>query len=52
MTKTWCFGGRHFSKSINQSVKEQVNPLTEKLVKFIRGKGGICGRNKSQTFTK
>ena len=52
MTKTWCVGGRHCSKSINQNVYEKVNPKTKKLVKIIKGKCSLCGRNKSQTFTK
>ena len=31
---------------------EKLNPKTKKLVKIIKGKCGICGRIKSQTFTK
>ena len=52
MTKTWCVGGRHYSESINQNVYEKVNPRTKKLVKVIKGTCSICGRNKSQIFTK
>ena len=52
MTKTWCVGGRHYSDSVNQNVYEKVNPRTRKLVKIIKGTCSICGRNKSQIFTK
>ena len=31
---------------------EKVKPRTKKLVKFIKGSCDICGRNKSQIFTK
>ena len=52
MTKTWCAGGRHYSESINQNVFEKVNPKTKKVVKIIKGTCIICGRTKSQIFTK
>ena len=52
MTKTWCVGGRHYSQTVNQNVYEKVDPKTEKLVKVIKGKCAIFGRNKSQVFTK
>ena len=52
MTNTWCVGGGHYSKTVNQNVYEKVNPKTKKLVKVIKGSCGICGRNKSQIFTK
>ena len=52
MTKTWCVGGKHYSDSINQNVYEKVNPKTKKLVKTIKATCSICGRNKSQNFTK
>ena len=52
MTKTWCVRVRHYSNTINQNVYEKLNPKTKKLVKIIKGKCGICGRNKSQIFTK
>ena len=52
MTKTWCVGGRLYSESINQNIYEKVNPKTKKLVKIIKGTCSICGRNKSQIFTK
>ena len=52
MTKTWCVGGRHMSKTNNIIEYEKVNPKTKKLVKIIKGKCHICSRNKSQIFTK
>ena len=52
MTKTWCFGGRHYIIINNTTVYEKVNPKTKKLVKFIKGSCSICGRNKLQVFTK
>ena len=52
MTKTWCFGGRHYSDTVNQNIYEKRNPRTHKIVKIIKGTCSICGRNKSQIFTK
>ena len=52
MTKTYCLGGRHHSNTNNIVEYEKVNPRTKKLVKIIKGKCDICGRNKSQIFTK
>ena len=52
MTKIWCVGGRNYSKSNNQNVFEKINPKTKKLCKIIKGKFSVCGRNKSQSFTK
>ena len=52
MTKTWRLGGRYYSNTNNKSQYEKVNPKTKKLVKIIKGKCSICGRNKSQIFTK
>ena len=37
---------------VNQNVYEKLNPETQKPVKVIKGNCGICGRNKSQIFTK
>ena len=48
MTKTWCVGGRHKSDTNNFVEFEKVNPKT----KIIKGTCKICGRNKSQIFTK
>ena len=52
MTKTWCVGGKHYSESINQNVYEKLNPKNKKLAKVIKSTCNICGRNKSQPFTK
>ena len=52
MTKTWCVRGRHYSNTVNQNVYEKLNPKTEKFIKVIKGKCSICGRSKSQIFTK
>ena len=52
MTKTWCVGGKHFSNTVNEYIFEKMNPRTKKLVKVIKGTGNICGRNKSQIFTR
>ena len=52
MTKTWCVGGRHKSDTKNIVEFEKINPKTKKLVKVIKGTFSICGRNKSQTFSK
>ena len=50
--QTFCLGGRHYSNTDNIIEYEKVNPKTKKLVKIIKGKCSICGRNKSQIFTK
>ena len=52
MTKTWCVGGKHYSNNINITRYEKLNLKTKKLVKIIKGTCSICGRNKSQIFTK
>ena len=52
MTKTWCVGGRHYSKTNNIIEFETRNPKTKKLIKIIKGKVDICDRNKRQIFTK
>ena len=52
MTKTWCVGGRHNSKTNNITKYEKVNPRTKKLDRIIKGTCIICGRNKSQVFIK
>ena len=52
MTKTWCVGGRHMSNTNNITQYEKINHRTRKLVKVIKGKCAICGRNKSQIFSK
>ena len=48
----WCVGGKDHSKTNNKTHIEKVNPRTKKLVKIIKGECAICGRNKSQTFTR
>ena len=52
MTKTYCLGGRHYSDTNNITQYEKINPRTKKLVKIIKGQCDICGRNKSQIYTK
>ena len=52
MTKTWCVGGEHYCNTIEKIKYEKRNPKTKKLVKIIEGICSICGRNKSQIFTK
>ena len=52
MTKTWCVGGRHRSDTNNNFEYEKVNTRTKNLIKIIKGTGSICGRKKSQIFTK
>ena len=52
MEQTWCVGGRHKSNTNNFIEYEKVNPRTERLVKIIKGSCSICGRNKSEIFTK
>ena len=50
MTKTWCFGDRHNSKTNIIIAHEKLNTKTKKLVKINKGTCSICGRNKSQIF--
>ena len=50
--KTFCLGGRHYSNTNNIIEYEKVDPKTKKLVRVIKGICDICGRNKSQIFTK
>ena len=52
MTKTSCVAGKHYCSTNNITQYEKVNPKTKKLVKIIKGYCSICGRNKSQIFTK
>ena len=52
MTKTWCVGGKDKSNTNNIIEYEKVNPKTKKLVKLMKGTCSICGRKKSQIFTK
>ena len=48
----WCVGGRHYSNTNILVEYEKVNPKTKKLVEIIEGTCSICGRNKSQIFSK
>ena len=50
--QSYCLGGRHYSDTVNQNIYEKRNPKTKKLVKIIKGTCSICGRHKSQIFTK
>ena len=50
--KKFCVGGRHMSNTNNYIENEKVNPKTKNIVKTIRGKCSISGRNTSQIFTK
>ena len=52
MTKTWCVGGRHKSNTNYIVEYEKVNPRNKKVVIVFKGKCSICGRKKSQIFTK
>ena len=52
MTKTWFVGGKHYSNANSITQYEKNNPKTKKLVKILKGTCSICGRNKSQIFTK
>ena len=49
MVNTWCVGGRHYSDTIFENIYRKVNPRTKILVKVIKGKCAICGRNESQS---
>ena len=40
------------SNTNNITQYQKVNPKTKKLVKIIKGTCSICGRKKSQIFTK
>ena len=50
--QTYCLGGRHYSNTNIIIEFKKINPKTLKLNKNINGTCSICGRNKSQTFTK
>ena len=52
MTKTWCVGGRHYSKTSNITQYEKRITNTKKLVKVVKGNCSIFGSNKNQIFTK
>ena len=48
--KTYYLGERNYSNTNNKIEYQKVNPKTHKVVKTIKGKCDICGRNKSQIF--
>ena len=52
MTKTWSVGGRLYSNTNIISEYEKRNTKTKRIAKIIKGSCSICGRNKSQLFTK
>ena len=52
ITKTWCFGGGHYSEPMNQNVYEKYIPKPQKVVKVTKSICKICGQARSQTFTK
>ena len=45
-------GGRHESNAIDINEDEKKNPKSNKTVMVRKGKLDVCGRKKSQTFTK
>ena len=47
-----CVGGKQYSNTNNIIEYKKVNPKTKKLGKIIKEKCSVCGRNKSQIFTK
>ena len=49
---TYCVGVGHKSNTIDIIVYEKVNRKTQKFVKVREKKSDICGRPKSQFFTK
>ena len=52
MTKTWCVGGKHYNNTNIIIEYEKINPKTKKFVKITKGICSVCGRDKSQIFTK
>ena len=52
MTKPCCVGGRHYFNTKSIIEYEKNNPKTKKLGKLIKSTCKVCGRNKSQKFTK
>ena len=45
--QSYCLGGCHYSRTVNQNVYEKLKPKTNKVVKVRKGTFSICGRNKS-----
>ena len=50
--QSYCLEGCHCRQTVIKSIFEKLNPKTMTLVKVIKGTCSICGRNKSQIFTK
>ena len=50
--QSYCLRGRQYSRILNQNENEKVNPKSHRIVKGIKGKCSVFGRNKSQVFTK
>ena len=50
--QTHCVGGKHISRATDEIIKDKRNPKTDKIVRVKRGKCDVCGRAKSQVFTK
>ena len=52
LRQTFCLVGYLFSNANDKIEYEKVNPKTQKLDKNKKRNCDICGRNKSQFFTK
>ena len=52
MKETSCLGERHYSNTNIKNEYEKINPEIQKNFKAKRGECDICGRAKSQIFTK
>ena len=50
--RSYCLGDRQYSQTVDKIIYEKVNTKTKKLFKIMKGKSDVCGRNKSQIFTK
>ena len=49
---SYCLGGRHYSKTINETQTEKINPRTKRTIQIIKGQCVICNGNKSRILTK
>ena len=50
--QSFCLGGRHYSRTLNEIIDKKVNSQTKKLVKVIKGSCSVCGHTKSQISAK
>ena len=50
--QSYCLGGGHYSRTVNQNLYEKGNPKTGKVFKIIKSTCSLCGRKTSQIFTK